>query len=227
MLVSRYASHLALACCAAWLLSGTTADARLDCTLTATGVVPLSDLAGTYRGVEGGLYPGGVTVRPPDHEAVGLDLALNQVRPLNPHWAPDAANGRIGLVSLGMSNTSIEFGSFLDLVRADPGPQSATDRRERRALQPDGGPVARSRIGRLAVDVRPTGAEQCLARAGAGGLGQGRPGRLWHEHVGPPRQLPGVPPGPPGRPRDHQPEPQGSTFRTSASPTSPAAFGRT
>lgn len=120
MLVSRYASHLALACCAAWLLSGTTTDARRDCTLTETGVVPLSDLAGTYRGVQGGLYPGGFSVRPPGHEAVGLDLAQNQVRPLDAQGLPDATNGRIGLVSLGMSNTSMEFGSFLELVRADP-----------------------------------------------------------------------------------------------------------
>ncbi|MGE3885944.1 MAG: PKD domain-containing protein [Vicinamibacterales bacterium] len=122
MPISRYASHLALACCAAWLLSGTTTDARrrLDCSLTETGVVPLSDLAGTYRGVEGGLYPGGSSVRPPGHEAVGLDLAENQVRPLDAQGLPDATNGRIGLVSLGMSNTSMEFGSFLDLVRADP-----------------------------------------------------------------------------------------------------------
>jgi hypothetical protein len=97
--------------------SGVSTDVRvLDCSLVETGQVPLSDLAGTYRGVEGGLYPNGMTIRPALHESVGLDLAQNHIRPLDATGAPSAA-GRIGLVSLGMSNTSTEFGQFLELIR--------------------------------------------------------------------------------------------------------------
>lgn len=121
VLLLRLSIHLALALCAAWFLTpGVDAETRLDCSLTHTGTVPLSDLAGTYRGFEGGLYPNGSTVRPANHEAVGLSLAQNQIRPLDPSGVPDAANGRIVLISLGMSNTSMEFGRFLQVIRNDP-----------------------------------------------------------------------------------------------------------
>jgi len=120
MALSRYATTMALVIIAAWLMLGLPADARLDCSLTETGVVPLSDLSGMYRGFEGGVYPNGANVRPPNHEAVGLELAQTQIRPLNAQGLPDATNGRIVLVSLGMSNTSREFGSFLSLVHTDP-----------------------------------------------------------------------------------------------------------
>jgi len=121
VLLLRYSIHLSIALCAAWSLTpGVDAKVRLDCSLTHTGTVPLPDLAGTYRGFEGGLYPNGATVRPPAHEALGLDLAQNQVRPLDATGIPDATNGRIVLLSIGMSNTSIEFGRFLDGVRTDP-----------------------------------------------------------------------------------------------------------
>jgi hypothetical protein len=120
VLLLRYSIHLSIALGAAWLLtSGVDAKVALDCSLTQTGTVPLPDLAGTYRGFEGGLYPNGATARPPAHEAIGLDLARNQVRPLDAAGVPNAS-GRIVLLSIGMSNTSIEFGRFLDDVRADP-----------------------------------------------------------------------------------------------------------
>lgn len=99
------------------LASGVNADVRvMDCSLVETGQVPLSDLFGTYRGVEGGLYPNGMSIRPAMHESVGLDLAQNHIRPLDANGAP-SATGRIGLVSLGMSNTSTEFGQFVELMR--------------------------------------------------------------------------------------------------------------
>ncbi|MGE3795862.1 MAG: PKD domain-containing protein [Dehalococcoidia bacterium] len=82
-------------------------------------MVPLSDLAGSYRGFQGGLYPNGASVRPPEHEAIGVDVARNQVLALDGQGRPDAAGGRIVLLSLGMSNTSIEFGRFLDLIGND------------------------------------------------------------------------------------------------------------
>lgn len=91
-----------------------------DCSLTSTGKVPLSDLAGEYRGVRGGLYPDGASLRPAGHEATGIDLGQNHVRPLNAEGFPDSVNGRIVLVSLGMSNTTMEFSRFVQSARSDP-----------------------------------------------------------------------------------------------------------
>jgi hypothetical protein len=67
---------------------------------------PLTEL-GTekYQGFAGGLYPDGKNVRPKDHEAAGLKLAAD-VRPLNTDGEPDDENGRVVLMSIGMSNTS-------------------------------------------------------------------------------------------------------------------------
>src|SRR5690606_20952289 len=113
--------RLAAALIGFWLASGTSASLSLvDCSLVETGQVPLSDLAGMYRGTEGGLYPNGMTIRPALHESVGLDLARNHVRPLDANGVPNEATGRIALVSLGMSNTATEFGQFLELIRNEP-----------------------------------------------------------------------------------------------------------
>ncbi|MGH3748867.1 MAG: hypothetical protein ACRDT8_15880, partial [Micromonosporaceae bacterium] len=47
-----------------------------DCTRTHTGRVPLVDLgAGSYQGEQGGLYPGGVNVRPAAHDTAGRSIA--------------------------------------------------------------------------------------------------------------------------------------------------------
>ena len=53
------------------------------------------------------------------HEAIGVSLAEDQVRPLDAQGRPDPTTGRIVLLSLGMSNTSSEFGRFIELVRND------------------------------------------------------------------------------------------------------------
>jgi len=100
--------------------AGATADLVSDCSLTSTGMTPLTDLAGTYRGVEGGLYPNGTSIRPASHEAVGLDLARKGIRPLDRQGSPDPTGGQIVLISIGMSNTSTEFGRFVHLLRGDP-----------------------------------------------------------------------------------------------------------
>lgn len=66
---------------------------------------PLSELGREkYQGFEGGFYPEGRNERPRDHEAAGLKLA-KQVQPLNSQGKPDP-NGKIVLLSVGMSNTS-------------------------------------------------------------------------------------------------------------------------
>jgi hypothetical protein len=52
----------------------------------------------------GGLYPNGQNERPPAHEADGLAIA-DQIKPIN---------GKIVMISVGMSNTNLEFGEFID-----------------------------------------------------------------------------------------------------------------
>lgn len=68
----------------------------------------LTDLgARTYRGFQGGLYPGGSNEVPAAHAALGATFARN-VRPLNASGQPDV-NGKIVVLSVGMSNATQEF----------------------------------------------------------------------------------------------------------------------
>lgn len=85
---------------------------------TQTGLVPINDLgAGSYLGYQGGLYPGGQNVRPPSHESQGV-FESAQVAPRLGNGAPDP-NGRIGLLTIGMSNTSQESTAWGQLIAAD------------------------------------------------------------------------------------------------------------
>ena len=90
-----------------------------DCTRTSVGFTPLNDLAGgTYRGYEGGLYLGGSNEPPLDYKWMGRARA-SRVQPLNQNGQPDP-NGRIVLLSIGMSNTTQEFSTFKSMADADP-----------------------------------------------------------------------------------------------------------
>jgi hypothetical protein len=102
-------------------LAATTAPpARADCSLTSLGITPLNDLGtSTYSGFQGGLYPGGTSVRPSAHTAAGEQIAANIV-PLNNAGIPDPANGKIVMISVGMSNTAAEFNTFVPLASNDP-----------------------------------------------------------------------------------------------------------
>jgi hypothetical protein len=84
-----------------------------------TGVKPLGDMGPgeTYKGFEGGLYPGGKKERPADHEAAGLALA-RQVRPLDRDGKP-SDGGKVVLMSVGMSNTMQAFAGFMRAARGD------------------------------------------------------------------------------------------------------------
>jgi hypothetical protein len=83
-----------------------------------TGMVPLTDLGkGTYKGEQGGLYPGGVNTPPSAHLQAGLRLAA-EIVPLD-HEGHKSANGRIAMCSIGMSNTTQETRSFLKLAAVD------------------------------------------------------------------------------------------------------------
>jgi hypothetical protein len=88
---------------------------------------PLNDLGGDVyirmdgqdTGEIGGLYPGGSNVRPPEHEADGLAVA-EQIVPLDADGNPDDVNGKIVMISIGMSNTSMEFITFIRVAGLDP-----------------------------------------------------------------------------------------------------------
>ncbi|MGH8924762.1 MAG: S-layer homology domain-containing protein [Acidimicrobiia bacterium] len=85
------------------------------------GQVPLTDLgSSTYQGETGGLYPGGSNVAPDAHAALGSQLA-SQIVPLATDGSPNAG-GKIGFISVGVSNTVAEFEAFLtrDETAIDP-----------------------------------------------------------------------------------------------------------
>jgi hypothetical protein len=82
-----------------------------DCSITETGLVPLTDMGRrTYHGHRGGLYPRGLNRPPPAYLQQGL-AASRRVRPIN---------GRIVLLSIGMSNATQEFRPFMALAHQDP-----------------------------------------------------------------------------------------------------------
>ena len=77
-----------------------------------TGMVPLPDLGkGTYKSEPGGLYPGGENTPPPAHRKAGLAAAAKIV----------PVDGKIVLLSVGMSNTTMEFAAFQKLAAQETG----------------------------------------------------------------------------------------------------------
>ena len=83
-----------------------------------TGLEPLTDLAeATYKRREGGLYPGGQNLPPPFHLEAGIQRAQGIV-PVDQEGHP-TPEGKVVLLSIGMSNTMMEFRAFMALARED------------------------------------------------------------------------------------------------------------
>jgi hypothetical protein len=110
----------------------THAQTQQYCTFSPQPVsTPLNDLGnrvyirmdGQNTGFTGGLYPGGSNVRPPAHEAAGLNLA-RQVVPLDASGNP-SPTGKIVLLGIGMSNAWQEFNAFITRSRTDLGVNSS------------------------------------------------------------------------------------------------------
>ncbi len=91
-----------------------------DCSRTSTGFPPLTEMiVAAYQGMPGGLYPDSSNKRPAAHEAAGLRLAAS-VSPRNATGDVDEQNGRMVLLSIGMSNTTAEFSFFKSVADRDP-----------------------------------------------------------------------------------------------------------
>ncbi len=84
-----------------------------------TGLVPLTEMAdGNYKGQSGGLYGNGKNAPPSSHR-VAAEKALAKIQPVDAEGQP-SKTGRIGLISVGMSNTTQEFSVFKKMAEADP-----------------------------------------------------------------------------------------------------------
>jgi lysophospholipase L1-like esterase len=80
-----------------------------------SALIALPELGkGEYKGSPGGLYPDGKNERPAAHEKAGLAFAQN-VQPLDEDGQP-AKDGKIVLLSVGMSNTTQEFSMFQQIA---------------------------------------------------------------------------------------------------------------
>lgn len=81
---------------------------------------PLCDMGADdrYEGEDGGLYGGGRN-EPPESLKQAATAALAAIQPLNAEGRP-AADGRVVLVSISMSNATQEFSVFKTLADADP-----------------------------------------------------------------------------------------------------------
>lgn len=81
-------------------------------------LVPLDELKGTYKGEDGGLYGGGRN-EPPEAHMAAYRRESEQIRPLDADGKP-SEDGKIVLLSLGMSNTTMEYAEFVKTANADP-----------------------------------------------------------------------------------------------------------
>jgi hypothetical protein len=83
------------------------------------GLTPLTELGkGAYKQESGGLYGAGRNEPPPAHLSAARREAA-QIRPLDAQGRP-SPDGKIVLLSLGMSNTAMEFTAFQPLANRDP-----------------------------------------------------------------------------------------------------------
>ncbi|MCX6902660.1 MAG: hypothetical protein NTW03_04125, partial [Verrucomicrobia bacterium] len=81
-------------------------------------LAPLTDLTNNYQGEDGGLYGGGRNEPPAAHRAAYLRES-EKIRPLDANGEP-SDEGKIGLITVGFSNTSMESADFKASADSDP-----------------------------------------------------------------------------------------------------------
>lgn len=125
-----------------------------------TGLKPLCDMtaADRYQGEDGGLYGNGRNEPTPEYRRLA-ETELARIRPLDRNGKPDV-NGRIGFLSISMSNATQEFSRFKQV--ADP------DRSKSQAVTiVDGAQGGQAMAEWAAFDARPWSvAEQRLQAVG-------------------------------------------------------------
>ena len=84
-----------------------------------TGLTPLTELGTTtYKGEDGGLYGGGKNEPPAAHAAAARKQSA-EILPRDADGKPEK-DGKIGVLSVGMSNTTMEYSAFKRLAEGDP-----------------------------------------------------------------------------------------------------------
>lgn len=82
------------------------------------GLTPLTEMGeAKYKGETGGLYGNGSNV-PPASQRKAAEAACARIRPLDAAGRP-SADGKIVVISIGMSNTTMEFSVFKRMADAD------------------------------------------------------------------------------------------------------------
>jgi hypothetical protein len=90
---------------------------RAQIAAVAENLVPLTELTGAYRGEDGGLYGQGRNDPPPPHREAYLRES-EKIRPLDGRGSP-SGDGKIGLITIGFSNTNLESIEFKNAADAD------------------------------------------------------------------------------------------------------------
>jgi hypothetical protein len=87
---------------------------------TSTGLAPLVDMTADqkYKNEDGGLYGQGANVPPAAHLQAALQEAA-KIEPLDADGQP-SPQGKIVLLTHGMSNTTLESQTFIELAKVDP-----------------------------------------------------------------------------------------------------------
>jgi hypothetical protein len=87
---------------------------------TTNPLISIDDLGtGTYQGSMGGLYPNGSNLRPPSFNSAGIAIG-QAIQPLDASGNVDPVNGKIGLMSVGMSALFDTWLTFTTDFYADP-----------------------------------------------------------------------------------------------------------
>jgi hypothetical protein len=82
-----------------------------------SSLVPITDLTGKYKGEDGGLYGGGRNTPPEAHYAAYLKES-EKIQPLDAEGRP-SQDGKIGLITIGFSNTHLISMEFVKEADAD------------------------------------------------------------------------------------------------------------